>query len=227
MLTINPLYLLAGYLFLILPQVHGQVQAITEYGDTIFVYDNGTWSFELLDEAPPIEKEFGFLSKEVKIDTLSEGFTFSENVTKEVNNSRDQFTVKYDDRLWGRVPPGTLNEDAEFAFKFKESDIWSVVISEETPIEINKLFLIAKKNMESYSGEDAEIIATELRTVNGTPVIRGVLKSTFSGITFMFDSYYYSDDRGSIQFTTWTSDTIWEKNQETILDLLNGLIVKE
>jgi hypothetical protein len=33
--------------------------AVTETGGTIYVYANGTWSFEMQDEAPEVS-EFGF-----------------------------------------------------------------------------------------------------------------------------------------------------------------------
>ena len=120
------------------------------------------------------------------------------------------------------MPAATLNEEAEFAFEARDSDIWCVVISEETPISPESLFKIAKNTMEETSGTTTEIIKAEYRTVNDTPVIRGALQANYGGIEFIFDSYYFSDDNGSVQFTTWTSSKVWEKNKELIHNLLNG-----
>ena len=34
------------------PFLFAQMKAVTEKGDTIYVYNNGTWSYEKLDVAP-------------------------------------------------------------------------------------------------------------------------------------------------------------------------------
>lgn len=206
--------------------VKSQTRAVTDDGDTIYVYNNGTWSFELLEGMPEQVNEFAYLSSKLSIDTIATEFKVPENAKKQVENDIGQFFIRYDDKLWKRVPPATLNEDAEFAFQSKLSDIWCVVISEETPIESDKLFRIAKKMMEENTGEEPKIIKTELRKVNGEQLLRGVMNANFSGISFIFDTYYFSNDLGSVQFTTWTSDKVWEKNESSILELLNGFIVE-
>ena len=50
------------------------------------------------------------------------------------------------------------------------------------------------------------------------------MKTTFSDISFVFDTYYFSNELGSVQFTLWTSEKLWEKNISEIQDLLNGFI---
>jgi hypothetical protein len=80
--------------------------------------------------------------------------------------------------------------------------------------------------MEEFSGSKVEILKTELRTVNGVELIRGVMQSEYSGIPLMFDTYYYSNDNVSVQFTVYTSDNLWEKNTDLIQELLNGFVVE-
>jgi len=139
---------LRTYLTLILTvlvqSLYSQTWAVTESGDTIYVYDNGTWSFELLEVMPEQANELSFLSEELKLDTIATEFKVSSNSKKQIGDIGDMFLIKYDERIWKRVPPATLNEDANFAFQSKTSDIWCVVIAEETPIQHDKLFLIAK-----------------------------------------------------------------------------------
>jgi len=213
-------------IFIVLVQVaYGQTKAVTETGDTIYVYDNGTWSFELIEGMPAVPNEMAFLSDEIIIDTILTEFSVSAKANKEVRDKRDMFVIKYDDSLWKRVPPATLNEEAEFAFQSKVSDIWCVVIAEETPIASDKLLLIAKNTMKDATGSTPEILKTELRSVNGHDLIRGVLGVEISGIAFTFDTYYFSNDSGSVQFITWTSDNVWERYQKEILKFLNGFIV--
>lgn len=203
-----------------------QTQAVMETGDTIYVYDNGTWSFELTEQAP-VSEELAFTNVELTIDTLSQVQAYTSSANKEVKNINDQFRIKYNDKLWSRIPPATLNDEAEFAFQSKVNEIWCVVISEETPIQVDHLFRIAKKTMEETTGTEAKILKTELRQVNGENVLRGVLRAEFSGIVFVFDTYYFSNELGSVQFTTWTSEVVWQRNQDKIHDLLNGFIVAQ
>ncbi|MCA6075037.1 hypothetical protein [Fulvivirga sedimenti] len=217
-------YFLTCILILLMQEVNSQIKAVTEKGDTIYVYDNGTWSFELLDELPDDSDELNFLSDVLVPDTIAQHFLVPGNATKEVSDARGMFTIRYDENKWRRVPPATLNEEADFAFQAKETDIWSIVIAEEITISPDKLFLIAKNTMKERIGYEPKVIKTEVRTVNGSEVVRGVLLAEFSGITFIFDTYYFSNDLGSVQFTTYTSDKIWERNEDLILELLNGFI---
>ena len=78
--------------------------------------------------------------------------------------------------------------------------------------------------MEDRTGAEVEVIKTELRNVNGTDLIRGALSVKISGVQFMFDTYYFSNEKGSVQFTVWTSDRIWENELDDIHELLNGFI---
>jgi len=217
-------FLISIFLLINASSSNCQTIAVTETGDTIYVYDNGTWSYEFQEEMPLIN-ELDYLSAELKIDTVEEKLIHPTDANKEVRNSKNQFIIKYNDRKWKRVPPATLNEIAEFAFEGKTFAIWCIVIAEETEIAPDLLFKIAKNTMEENTGSNVDIINTELRTVNGSNVIRGTFKAYISSITFVFDSYYFSNDLGSVQFTVWSGDKIWERNEKEILDLLNGLIV--
>lgn len=203
--------------------LYAQTLAITEFGDTVYIYDNGTWSFEIEEDMPALPGLVDFLDIELTIDTLHEPQFVTDNANKEVRNLQEQYFIKYDGAKWKRVPPASLNEDAEFAFQSKTEDIWCVVIWEETVIDKEAIFKIAKNMMEENVGSPVKIVQSEVRTVNGSEVLHGVLATDFSGIKFHFDTYYYSDDRGTIQFTTWTSDALWERSKDKIEELLNGL----
>ena len=217
--------LIAAFLLLNPFNSQSQTLAVTELGDTIYVYDNGTWSFEMLDVMPETAG-LSFLDEEVIFDTIRTPFTYSSSAKKSIENKNKQFKIRYDEKVWERLPPAQLNGEAEFALKAKSTDIWCIIISEETEIEAGALFRIAKNTMKENLGGDAAILKSEVRTVNGTEVVRGVLNAKHSGISFIFDTYYYSDDKGSVQFTVYTSDKVWEKNTKMIEELLNGFVVE-
>ncbi|WP_026956770.1 hypothetical protein [Algoriphagus vanfongensis] len=216
----------ATFLFIsIIGFAQAQIKAVTERGDTIYVYNNGTWSYELSDQNSQ-NAPMAFLDLQLQIEPVTTPFYTPNSSSKSISNQWEFFDIFYDEAIWKRVPAGELNEDAEFAFQARKTDIWSVVISEETPIAKETLLKIAKNTMEENTGATVEVIKIESRIVNDKDLLRGVLKANYSGITFIFDSYYYSDDRGSVQFTTWSSENVWKKNETLILNLLNGFDIK-
>lgn len=204
-----------------------QQRAVTESGDTIFIYDNGTWSFELEDDIEQEVLDDAYLDISLKIDTILTPFVFDPKVNKEVIPKSGQFKFKYDNEAWKRVPPADLNDDAEFAFQNRSIDIWAIIIAEQTEISIENIFKIAKNTMEENTGEKAEIKQVQYLTVNDTKVLRGTLETTFSGISFIFDTLYYSDEKGTTQFTTWTSQSIWENNESLIFEFLSGFMAEQ
>lgn len=211
-------------LFLLAVNTDGQVRAVTEYGDSIYVYDDGTWSFEFI-EIQEQEEDLRYLDEVLDIDTLSTHFVFSASADKEVENKNGQFKLKYNSSYWNRKPPGKINSEASFAFESKNEDIWGIVIDEESTFDKDVLYKIAKKMMEANTGAVTKIIKTELRNVNGAEVLRGVTSANISGLKFIFDSYYFSNELGSIQFVVWTNEALWSKKEKEIESFLNGLII--
>ena len=207
-------------------ELAAQTKAVTEKGDTIFVYDNGTWSYEL-EEIDDSFNDLDFLKLPLSIDTLTEGKKYPSSAKSEVRSKENGFVVRYDDKKWKRVPPGNLNAEADFAFENKFVEIWCVVIAEESSFSPDNLFRIAKMTMEKNLDARTQILKTELVTVNGNKVLRGVVKADVSGISFVFDSYYYSNELGSVQFTTWTSENLWKKYESEIAELLNGFVAEQ
>lgn len=206
-------------------EINAQIKAVTENGDTIFVYNDGTWSFTE-KEASPMDAQLSFLDRELNIDTIQETFKVAESATKEAKNKFDLFKIMYDEKKWDRIPPGKLNnEEAEMAFISKEKDIYSLVIAEEAEIGQENILKIALGMMEKRTGGTVELLNVQQRTVNGTGILSGQFKVDISGMILTFDSYYYSSPKGTVQFTTWAGSSVWEKNQKVVKEFLNGLII--
>lgn len=202
-----------------------QLRAVTELGDTIYVYNDGTWSFSPEDSDVMNPDNLAFLTQRVKIDTSNISYYAPETANKEVKSSFGFFSIKYDDSQWKRVPPGEFNKEAEFAFKSIKKDIYCIVIAEEIEIGAENILKIAMQTMEENTGSKVENLKAELRKVNGTELLRCVNKVSLTGMSLVFDNYYYSDARGTVQFSTWTGSTLWKKYEKDIGDLLNGFIV--
>ncbi|MEM6964937.1 MAG: hypothetical protein AAF573_09240 [Bacteroidota bacterium] len=223
---VNKIFFIFIIIFVNNFKVSSQIKAVTERGDTIYVYNNGTWSFEE-GEQPEAGQEFSFLEEKLLIDTILSEFTFNPKATKDVKSGFGFFNIKYDSKSWKRIPPGELNDEAEFAFQGKYKDIYCMVIAEEIEVGMENLIKIARNMMRENAGANVKELKTELRNVNGTQVIRGVSEVSLNGITFIFDGYYFSNNKGSVQFTTWTSTNLYKKYEPEILDLLNGLVISQ
>lgn len=203
----------------------GQLKAVTEKGDTIFVYDDGTWSFEEEERVSGLDEEFSFLNEVLQIDSVDTKFSFGEDANKEIESQFKFFKIKYDSELWKRVPPASFNPEAEFAFKAKGKDIFCVIISEEIEIGQENIVKIARKMMRDNTGSAVTPLKTEARNVNGVDLIRAVNAIDLNGMNLVFDSYYFSDPSGTVQFSVWTAKNLYGKYESDIVDLLNGLVI--
>jgi len=219
------------FLILILASIasvssNAQVQAITEHGDTIYVYDNGTWSF-YDDRMPMGDRLERFKDVKIDIDTIATLFTVSKNSKKKAKGKLGFYDLMFDEKQWDRTPPANINPEAEMAFVGKDKGMWCLLIAEGMEIGKEQLFKIAVNMMKERTGAQVEILKVEQRNVNGKDVLRGVTKVEVQGMKLIFDSYYYSCPKGSIQVTVWTGENIYEEKREKIEELLNGLIATE
>lgn len=222
------------YLFLvfllhnfIINPIFGQEMAITENKDTVYLYSNGTWSYELSDDLGVNGVNLHYLNTPLNLDTILVLQKKTDLATGHLESKLGIFSINYLPEKWKRTPPGQLNAEAEFALLHKEKEIYCIVIAEEVGVGFENMPKIAMKTMEKNTGGTIEVKKAELRNVNGVNVTRGVFDIEISGMNLTFDSYYYSSEKGSIQFTTWTGSNIWGKHEPDILELLNGLVIKQ
>ncbi len=204
---------------------YSQELAITENKDTVYLYPNGTWSYQLEDGGLNNFTEFDFLDVDIKLDTIQKAQKFSKDAKAVLKSKLDFFEVKYDATKWNRVPPAQYNEEAEFALLNKGKEIYCIIISEEIEVGFENLPKIAMNTMKENTGAEIDLKKTELRNVNGKEIIRGVYDMELSGMKITFDTYFYSSEKGSIQFTTYTGTNVWNKYEEDILDFLNGIVI--
>lgn len=198
-----------------------QVRAITEDGDSIYVYDNGTWSYELKveSEGNPYEQ---LLDIDVQFDSSTTQFFMPENAKQKITSKFDFFDFYYDSNDWERVPSGTINAEAEIAFKHKGTDIYSTIITEEIELGVEMTYKVAIMNAEEGSGNPVKVLKKEIRNVNGVQMLHTVFEANFDGFEATFVNNYYSGEFGTVQILSWTSTNIVKKYKQDMLDLING-----
>jgi len=212
---------------LMVQDINSQTLAVTEHGDTVYIFNDGTWSFEM-EAATSVGMEgLGFEDIEIIPDTLVAAQRYEGNGGASVESSLALFNLKYDKDEWKRIPPGELNEDAEFAFQNRNRDIWAMVITEESVFDKVLIARIAARTMQENLGTEVRLIKSEIRTVNGYEILRVAYAAIITDIPIVFDSYYYSNDKGTLQFTCYTTESLWNKYESYMLDFLNGLYILE
>lgn len=191
-----------------------QISGLTESGDEIILYDDGTWTYandSLLDS-----KEILLNDKEFIKDKNSSFLIKSSvlNIGIWINPKKWSFTKAKD------------NEDAEFEFNQKGEDLYGMLISEKIEIPLLSLKGIAFENARSVS-PDIKIVREEYRMVNGIKVLLLQMSGSIQGMKITYYGYYYSNANGTIQFLTYTAQNLLSNYMNDIEELLNGFVELE
>lgn len=188
-----------------------QIHAITESGDEVILYQNRTWDY--VADTMKMDQEAKLNPKKFKKPKASTFLVKSKkvNIGIWINPKQWSFTGK------------SKNEYAEYQFRMKDEEAYGILISEEVQIPIENLKIIALKNAKS-AASDARLTHEEFRIVNGNKILMMEIKGTIQGIPFVYHNYYYSNESGTIQLISFTSQNQLDKYEDGMEDLLNGLV---
>jgi|AntAceMinimDraft_6_1070360.scaffolds.fasta_scaffold00009_49 hypothetical protein len=205
-------YLLSLGLGLFLFASNAQQSALTGNGDEVLLYDDGTWEYsnDSLNTADIISVNDKLFEKSKKSSFL-------------VKSKKTNSGIYINPKDWS-FTKGVNNADAEYEFQAKGQDIYGMLITEKTPIQVESLVDIAFQNAK---GALTQVKRTQIeyRTINGLEVIHMQMEGVISGINIVYFGYYFSNDTGSIQLLTYTSNVLFEDFKEKMEVFLNGLVL--
>lgn len=190
--------------------LQAQIKAVTETGDEIILYQDGTWEYlnaELLDKEIPLNEN---------------NFQKDEESTFLLKSNRLNIGIHLNPKKWA-FTKSTDNPDAEYEFSLKDEDLYGAAITEKVEIPLENLRLIALENGKAMA-PDLKIVKEEYRMVNNIKVLFLQMNGTLQGINFSFNGYYFSNKKGSVQLVTYTAQNLMEEYQMESEQLLNGLI---
>ncbi len=190
--------------------VIAQKVAITEHGEEVLLYDDGTWK---LKEGPYKETEISLN------DTL---FVKDPTATFLVRSKHIDVGVWITPKKWTFSTKGD-NDDVEYFFRKKQSDLYGMLITEKIEAPVLTLKELAVSNAQEVS-PDLRVVKEEFRTVNGKQVLMMQMSGTIQGIRISYFGYYYSSKKGSVQFVIYTGQSLFDENRADIEVLLNGLV---
>lgn len=189
-----------------------QINAVTENGDKVILKPDGTWSYT----EGEAEADKPIPLNEVK-------FEKEETSTFLVKSKKLNIGVWINPKLWS-FEKSKEGEASEFEFNRKGEDFYGLLITEKTEIPLESLRIIAINNARE-AAPDLKVTKEEYRTVNGVQVLMMQMKGTIQGIRFVYFSYYYTSAEGSLQFITYTSESMFSRYEGEMEKLLNGFVL--
>ena len=188
-----------------------QKKAITDTGEEVILYENGTWKYF---------KEFDSNdSNVIKINPVV--FSKSSNASFLLKSNHGNIGFWIDPKKWTFGKSAT-NPSADFELEFKGQSIQGVIISEAVEIPLESYIQIAIQNGR-LSSPDLKLLHKEYRIVNDIKVLHLQMEGTQSGVKFSYYAYYFSNENSTVQFLVASYQKTMSKYLREAEELLNGI----
>jgi len=194
-----------------------QISATTESGRRVILYNDGTWKYSS-DSVKKDHPDSIKLNPGRFIKSASETFL----IKSKVNNS----TIFIDPDKWTMKTRGENETNPEYRFSSKSENGFALIITEKTQIDLRSMPFIALTNAQKAS-IDATITKPEYRMVNDKKVLYLEISGTVKGIKFHYMGYYYSNEKGTTQLISYTSDQLYKNASKEMETFLNGFVVAD
>lgn len=187
-----------------------QKKAVTETGDEVVLYQNGTWKYL---------KDFQDTGS---ISTNKVQFNKSRNSSFLLKSQNGNMGLWLNPKKWN-FKKSTSNRNAEFELEFKEGSVQASILTESVAIPVESYIPFTIENGKKQSA-DFHITHKEYRIVNGLKVLYLQMAGTQSGIKVSYSGYYFSDSNVTVQFIAYTYQNAMQKYSQDVEELLNGLV---
>jgi len=204
---------LTGLILIFTQFVNAQISAVTETGEEVILYEDGTWKF-LNDSNSILDDTIIAINKKE--------FTKDKNSTFLVKSKKLNIGIWINPKNWS-FTKGTENDASEFKFQRKGGDLYGMLIAEKTQISIESLKNIAVSNAKNAS-PDIKVLKEEYRNVNGIQVLLLQMSGTIQGFRFTYYGYYYSNANGTIQLLTYSGENLFPQFLGDMEEFLSGLV---
>lgn len=191
--------------------IHAQVSAITESGDQVILYKDGTWKY--LNDSLIEASEIPFNNTEFKKD---------DDATFMVKSKKMNVGLYINPKKW-TFSKGSSNDAAEYLFQKKDDDFYAMIITEKVPIPVETLRGIAIDNARNVA-PDVIVEKEEYRMVNGLKVLLMQMTGTMNGLKFTYYSYYFSNDEGTLQLVSYSGEKMLKDHIPVVENFINGLV---
>lgn len=198
-------------LLIITASIHAQMKGLTETGDEVILYNDGTWKY--------VSDSLNLESKIIVNDKI---FSKNDESTFLVKSNKANVGIWIDPKKW-TFSKGDASSPAEFTFKNKENDLYAMLISEKIELPMESLIEIALNNAKE-AAQNVKVVQREYRKVNGNDLIMMQMTGSIQGIKFIYFGYYFSNSEGAFQILTYTSQNVFNQTKELMEKFLNGFV---
>src|SRR5258708_4975176 len=203
-------------LILVLNTVKAQIKALTENGKEVLLFDNGSWKYSQDSSNESTNANDSILVNPAKFSRPA-GASFL------VKSNVFNVGVYIDPAKWTFSRHKDNEVNPEYRFNSKSEGGYVIMVTEKTPIDLQNMPNIALINAE-HASADAKIRSVEYRMVNNKKMLCLQIKGTIQGIKFAYLGYYYSNENGTIQLLSYTTQKLFESSKKGLESFLNGLI---
>lgn len=194
-----------------------QKKAVTETGEEVLLFDDNTWKY--VNDESDAETE----AKPIPVNSTP--YVKSKNAGFLLKSTKAGVGVWLDTKKW-QFKKAVQNKEAEYEFQAKQGDLYGMLISEKVEIPLESLRKIAFNNAKK-AAPDIQVVKEEYRTVNGKKVLLMQMNGTITGIKFVYYGYYYSYEKGTVQFISYTSQNVFKEVLANAEEFINGLVTLE
>lgn len=194
--------------------VSAQINAITETGEEVILYSDGSWVYLNAEDEP---------LSEVKVNETP--FKKPEDSSFMVKSTNLNLGVYINPKKW-KFTKSALGDASEYEFERKGEDLYAIMITEKIEVPLESLKQIALDNARAV-GPDIVVTKEEMRNVNGIDLLMLQMAGTIQGLKFTYFGYYYSNENGTVQLLSYTSQNLFESYIPEIEDFLNGVVLTE
>ena len=209
-------YLIPLVLIFVCYGAGAQQKAVTETGEEVLLFDDNTWKYVN-------ETDTAIEAKSIPVNSTP--YVKSKNASFLLKSTKAGMGIWLDTKKW-QFKKGVQNEEAEYEFQAKQGDLYGMLISEKVEIPLESLRKIAFNNAKQ-AAPDIQIVKEEYRTVNGKKVLLMQMSGTITGIKFVYYGYYYSNEKGTVQFISYTSQNVFRDELVNAEEFINGLVTLE
>jgi hypothetical protein len=195
----------------VLNPIYGQKSAVTDNGEEVLLFDDGTWKYKDKEDS---------LNSEVLLNPK----TFIKNESSNFLLKSDKINLGFwlNSKKW-TFKKAESNADAEYELQLKNEDLYAMIITEKLEIPLLTLKSLAYTNAKSVA-PDLKIVKEEYRMVNGLKVLHLQMNGTMQGVKFSYFGYYFTNSNGTVQFITYTSQNLLPSYIKNCEELLNGIV---
>jgi hypothetical protein len=207
------------FLFLLLLTFNisrAQISAITENGRQVTLFNDGTWKYNADSTADKNHTD--------SIKSNPAKFSKSGSATFLTKSTVNNVGVFIDPNKWTLKTHSENEASPEYRFSSKSGDGYAMLETEKTPIDLENMRNIALINAQK-AAIDAKIITQEYRVVNNKKILFLEMSGTIQGIKFRYMGYYFSNEKGTTQLLSYTTEAMYKDARNELETFLNGLVV--